>query len=187
MKTSRHSFFSILLALFFLCTLKSGTAFSQGGEAYSFCPTFTALLESGKTGFGSIKGLDTTRVITGSAKTFYISTTRFSDSIVGYINDVPSYPEFECIIARDSRISNQLISIYDHHKMVIMDCLSDEWTITEQDSTNNFYLQGTQFKKLVGIKKWEDKKMKFHLYMYSSMIEKSRIIELKIEGVGPKN
>jgi len=187
MKTSRPSFQSILVVLFFLCTLRPGIAFSQGGGTDSYCHIFKALLESGKNGFASIKGAETTRVITGSEKTYFISTTRFNDSIVGYINNVPSYPEFECVIARDSRISNKLISIYDQHKMAIMDCLSDEWSITEQDSTNNFYLQGTQFKKLLGIKKWEDKKMKFHLYMYSSMIEKSRIIELKIEGIGSKN
>ena len=187
MKQSESLFQKTLFVSFIFFTIGTGHAFSQDGSTDSFCQTFKELIESGSNGFESIKGAETTRVITGSPKKFFISTTSFNDSIVGYINDVSSYPEYECIIAKDTRISNKLTANYTRHKSEILDCFSEGWTITEQDSTNNFYLKGTKFKKLVGIQKTEGKKMKFHLYMYSSMIEKNRIIELKIEGIGKQN
>ena len=170
---------------FFTIGVRHG--FSQNGDANSFCQNFKTLIESARNGFESVKGADTTRIITGSSKKFFISTINFNDSITGYVNDVPSYPEYECILARDIRISDRLTGNYDNYKSAMLDCFLDGWTIIEQDSTNNFYLKGTKFKKMVAIEKTEGKKIKYHLYMYSSMIEKKRIVEVKIEGIGKQN
>ena len=155
---------------FFTIGVRHG--FSQNGDASSFCQTFKTLIESARNGFESIKGADTSKVITGSSKKFFISTINFNDSITGYVNDVPSYPEYECILARDIRISDKLTGNYDKYKSAMLDCFSDGWTIIELDSTNNFYLNGTKFRKMVAIEKTEGKKIKFHLYMYSSMNRK---------------
>ena len=170
---------------FFTIGVRHG--FSQNGDASSFCQNFKTLVESARSGFESIKGADTIRVITGSPKKFFISNINFNDSIIGYVNDVTSYPEYECVLAKDVSISDQLTGSYDRYKLALLDCFLDGWTIIEQDSTNNFYLKGTKFKKMVAIEKTEGKKIKFHLYMYSNMIEKKRIVEVKIEGIGKQN
>ena len=177
----------VLISFFLVFVLIAGEINSNtiiGGQKTSFCQTLLSLIESGREGFDEAKGEEVTRIITGSRKKYYVSKIGFNDSLQGYINDFASYPEYECILATDTRISETLASAYQNYKSNIMDCLSGEWTITEYDSTNNFYLKGTKFKKLVGIENAEGIKMKLHLYLYSSMIEKKRVVELKIEGTG---
>jgi len=151
-----------------------------------FCSKLKIMLEAAKEGFEPIKGEGVERMITGNMKRFYKSNTKFLNEFDCYVNDVSSYPECECILATDSRITESLMKSYDHYKSEIEKCLGEEWVITEQDSSNNFYLKGTKYKKLVIRENITGKKVKFHLYIYSSMIEKSRVIELKIEGIGKK-
>jgi len=150
-----------------------------------FCTQLNKMLDAAKEGFEPVKGAATTRVITGKEKNFFISNVKFVNGRECYINDVQSYPECECILETDTRITEKLSGSYDAYKKQIKECLGDEWVITEKDSTNDFYLKDTKYKKLV-VKNKTERKLKFHLYIYSSMIEKKRVVELKFEGVGKK-
>ena len=151
-----------------------------------FCNTLQALLGAASAGFESIKGTATERMITGNKKSFFISKVSFGNGSDCYINTSEAYPECECILASDSRITPELIAEYNSYKGAVEACLPTGWRITEQDSTNNAYLKGRKYKKLVVREDITGKKVKFHLYMYSSMIEKKRVVELKIEGIGKK-
>lgn len=151
-----------------------------------FCTQLKTMLNAAKEGFVPIKGEATTRMITGHEKKFYVANLKFVNDQTCYINDVPSYPECECILQTDTRITESLTEAYESYKKQINDCLGDEWVIMEQDSSNNYYLKGTKYKKLVVRENITGKKVKFHLYMYSSMIEKKRVVELKFEGLGKK-
>lgn len=151
-----------------------------------FCTQLKTMLEAAKEGFIPIKGEATTRVITGHEENFYIANIKFVEGKTCYINDVAAYPECECILATDTRITEKLSASYESYKKKIQDCLGDEWIIMEKDSTNDFYLKGTKFKKLAVRENKTGKKVKFQLYIYSSMIEKKRIVELKFEGIGKK-
>jgi len=154
--------------------------------AEDFCTQLNKMLAAAKEGFKPIKGEATTRIITGHKKDFHFATMQFVDEHSCYINVVTSYPECECLLETDTRITEKLISSYESYKKQIKDCLGDEWVIMEQDSSNNFYLKGTKYKKLVVRENITGKKVKFHLYMYSSMLEKKRVVELKFEGIGKK-
>ena len=151
-----------------------------------FCTQLKTMLAAAKEGFDSVKGEATTRMITGHVKNFNKTTLKFVEGHECYINDVPSYPECECILETDTRISEKLSAAYESYKRQIKECLGDEWVISEQDSSNNFYLKGTKYKKLVVRENITGKKVQFHLYIYSSMIEKKRVVELKFEGIGKK-
>ncbi|HIA35824.1 MAG TPA: hypothetical protein EYM84_05435 [Flavobacteriales bacterium] len=151
-----------------------------------FCNSLKTLLEAAKEGFDTIKGPSIERIITGHKKNYYLSNIKFVDEHECYINDVASYPECECILATDTRISDELTSSYNNYKSEIENCLGEEWTIIEQDSSNNYYLKGTKYRKLVVRENITGKKVKFHLFIYSSMIEKKRVVELKVEGIGKK-
>ena len=151
-----------------------------------FCNTLQSLLTAASSGFDSIKGVSTERMITGNKKPFFISKVNFDNGSECYINASEAYPECECILASDARITPELISQYNNYKKVVEACLPTGWRISEQDSTNSPYLKGRKYKKLVVREDVTGKKVKFHLYMYSSMIEKKRIVELKIEGIGKK-
>jgi len=170
-----------LLLLFLVAGFKPAVKAPQAEE--NFCELLKNLLEAADSGFASAKGEPTERIITGITRKFYISKIKFNDEHECYINDVDAYPECECILATDSRITEKLIADYESFKNQIKECLPSGWKIAEQDSTNNFYLKGTEYRKLVLRENVEGKKVKFHLYMYSSMIEKKRIVELKIEGL----
>lgn len=149
-----------------------------------FCTQLKTMLDAAKEGFIPIKGEATTRMITGQEKKFFAANIKFVDDHDCYINDVASYPECECLLATDSRITEQLSASYESYKTQIQDCLGDEWVVMEKDSTNDFYLKGTKFKKLAVRENKTGKKVKFQLYIYSSMIEKKRVVELKFEGLG---
>ncbi|MBL4658423.1 MAG: hypothetical protein JKX73_10515 [Flavobacteriales bacterium] len=151
-----------------------------------FCTQLKTMLDAAKDGFAPIKGEATTRMITGHEKKFYVANLKFVDNQTCYINDVASYPECECILETDTRITESLSAAYNSYKKQISDCLGEEWVIMEQDSSNNYYLKGTKYKKLVVRENISGKKVKFHLYIYSSMIEKKRVVELKFEGIGKK-
>lgn len=151
-----------------------------------FCTTLQALLKSAASGFDSIKGAETERMITGNLKPFFVSKINFGNGAECFINTSEAYPECECIVATDTRITPELIAAYDQYKEVVESCLASGWRITEQDSTNSNYLKGRKYKKLVVRQDITGKKVKFHLYLYNSMIEKQRVIEIKIEGIGKK-
>ena len=151
-----------------------------------FCSKLKTMLAAAKDGFGSIKGEPTTRMITGHEKKYYMSTLKFVDGHECYINDVTSYPECECLVETDTRITEKLSSAYESYKTQIQDCLGDEWVVVEKDATNDYYLEGTKYKKLDIRENITGKKIKFHLYLYSNMIEKKRVVELKFEGIGKK-
>ena len=144
------------------------------------------MLAAAKEGFSPIKGEPTIRMITGHKKKYYMSTLKFIDGHECYINDVTSYPECECLLETNTRITEKLSNAYELYKIHIQDCLGDEWVIVEKDSTNDFYLKGTKYKKLAVRENRTGKKVKFHLYIYSNMIEKKRVVELKFEGIGEK-
>ncbi len=152
-----------------------------------FCNTLQSLLTAASSGFDSIKGASMERMITGNKKPFFISKLNFGNGNECYINASEAYPECECILASDTRITPELISQYNNYKKAVEACLPTGWRISEQDSTNSSYLKGRKYKKLVVREDITGKKVKFHLYMYSSMIEKKRIVELKIEGIGKKH
>ncbi|MFH1320185.1 MAG: hypothetical protein ABII90_05960 [Bacteroidota bacterium] len=152
----------------------------------NFCDKLKNLLESSRQGFSSVKGEAVERMITGNKKKFFISKVRFTGEHECYLNDSEAYPECECILATDRTITEQLTRQYEDFTNVIISCLPTGYTMTEQDSTNNFYLKGTKFKKYVVQEQEGEQKVRFHLYMYSSMIEKKRVVELKIEGIGKK-
>lgn len=151
-----------------------------------FCTQLKSMLEAAKQGFIPIKGVATIRIITAQERKFYIADLKFVDDHDCYINDVKSYPECECLLTTDTRITESLSASYESYKNKIKECLGEEWVISEKDSTNDYYLKGTRFKKLVVRENVTGKKVKFHLYLYSSMIEKKRVVELKFEGIGKK-
>lgn len=144
------------------------------------------MIEAAREGFAPVKGTAVERMIAGNKKKIYLSNVKFVDDYECYINDVSSYPECECILATDSRITEALTASYNQYKSEIEQCLGEEWTITEQDSSNNYYLKGKPYRKMVVSENITGKKVKFHLYIYSNMIEKKRVVELKIEGIGKK-
>ena len=115
-----------------------------------------------------------------------MSTLKFVDGHECYINDVTSYPECECLLETDTRITETLSNAYESYTTQIQDCLGDEWVVVEKDATNDYYLEGTKYKKLDIRENITGKKVKFHLYLYSNMIEKKRVVELKFEGIGKK-
>ena len=151
-----------------------------------FCTQLKNMLDAAKEGFEPVLGDPTIRIITGQKKNFFIAKIKFVDGHDCYINDVKSYPECECILATDTRISEKLSASYESYKSQIKSCLGEEWVIEEKDSSNDFYLKGTKYRKLVIRENITGKKVKFHLYIYSSMLEKKRLVELKFEGLGKK-
>ena len=177
------------LAIAILTTLSLTSFVKQESttvDTETFCNTLQSLLRAASTGFDSIKGESTERMITGNKKSFFISKVNFGDSAECYINTSEAYPECVCIITTDSRITPELIAQYENYKAAIKACIPTGWVITEQDSSNSSYLKGRKYKKLKVRQDITGKKIKFHLYMYSSMIEKKRVVELKIEGIGKK-
>ena len=175
--------------LLFICILSLtffGFKSPEPPPGDSFCIQLKEMLAAAKDGFKPIIGEATTKMITGKETKLYKSTLKFVDDEECYINDVKSYPECQCLLASDSRITESLTSTYESYKKQIKECLGDEWVIMEKDSTNDYYLKGTRFKKLVVRENITGKKVKFHLYIYSSMIEKKRVVELKFEGIGKK-
>jgi len=175
-----------LLAASFLSIFLFSFQSPEPPQSDDFCTQLKTMLSAAREGFVPIKGEATTRMITGHEKKFYFANMKFVEDHSCYINDVKSYPECECILETDTRITEQLSGHYESYKNKIKECLSDGWVIMEQDSSNNYYLKGTKYKKLVAREDTTGKKVKFHLYIYSSMIEKKRVIELKFEGIGKK-
>ena len=169
----------------FLCLSSPFVGYGQNSSG-KFCNELNTILESAKTGFNSTKGEKTERIISGNPKTFFVNTI-FLDSAECYINDVAEYPELTCILASNNRIDEKLTSRYKKLRESIKNCLTIDWVFSDQDSTNNFFLEGTKYRKLVGVKKVDEKKLKIELFMYSSMIEKMRVVELKIEGIATKD
>ena len=174
-------FFPAATALLII-TFSRGTTVTPPVD--DFCTKLKSMLESAHNGFNSIKGAPIERMITGSRKNFFVSKTKFVEAKDCYVSDVSAYPECECILSADSRITPKLTAEYQRYKKLIEECLPKGWVLAEQDSSNNEYLKDTPFKKLTAREEVSGKKVKFHLYMYSSMIEKSRVVELKIEGIG---
>ena len=173
---------SFLISTFFYCTPLLYVANGQVSSD-TFCAELKNMMESAKTGFNSTKGNKVEKTVTGNKKTFYKNKQTLIDSSDCFINDVVEYPECRCILASDKRINESLISQYNKYRNDIKSCLLDNWVFSDKDSTNSFFLEGTKFKKLVGVKKVEEQKLKLELFMYSSMIEKMRVVELKIEGI----
>jgi len=176
----------LLLALLLVFTTSFRSINSTPPDE-GFCQFLKTMLESAHDGFSSVKGEATERMITGTAKKFYISKVKPVSNRECYINDADSYPECECILTTDTKITEKLSADYESFKNQIKECLPTGWIFAEQDSSNNFYLKGTKYKKLVAREDVEGKKVAFHLYIYSSMIEKKRVVELKIEGIGKKD
>ena len=78
-----------------------------------FCTQLKTMLDAAKEGFAPIKGEATTRIITAHEKKFYIANLKFVDNQTCYINDVSSYPECECILQTDTRITESLSEAYE--------------------------------------------------------------------------
>jgi len=175
-----------LLVPFVITMMSLGFRSPEPPPAEDFCTRLKTMLEAAKDGFSPVKGEATTRMITGHEKKYFKATLKFVDGHECYINDVSSYPECECLLETDTRITEKLSNSYESYKKQIQECLGHEWVIVEKDSTNDYYLKGTKYKKLVAHENITGKKVKFHLYIYSSMIEKKRVVELKFEGLGKK-
>ena len=170
----------------FLCLSSSFVGYGQNNSG-KFCNELNTILESAKSGFNSTKGEKTERIISGNPKTFFVNSISLDSANECYINDVVEYPELTCILASNNRIDEELSNKYNKIRASIKNCLSIDWVFSDQDSTNNFFLEGTKYRKLVGVKKVDEKKLKIELFMYSSMIEKVRVVELKIEGIATKD
>ncbi|MBI2967829.1 MAG: hypothetical protein HYY40_08455 [Bacteroidetes bacterium] len=154
----------------------------------NFCNKLKILVESSRDGFYTVKGDSVTKIVTGAKKKFYLSKIKLHPKNECYINDNEKYPECNCILASDFSITPALKKEFQNYKSAIVSCFPEsDWIITQKDSSNDFYLKGTDFKRLILVSRNAEKKVKFSLYMYSSMIEKKRIVEVLIEGRGKTN
>ena len=173
--------FATILSAFAFISL----AFAQD----DLCVNLKKILAAGNTQFTELRGEATTKTISGVARPFFVSTAHIGKD-KGYVNDSQEYPAYEEIIAasfvKGEVPEDKLVQEFEGWKEKIKACFAGntEWKLIEKDKTNDLYLEGTNFRKLVGYEARKGPKVKFELYMYNNRVEGHWCIELNIEGVG---
>ncbi len=151
-----------ILSSFILFTI----AFAQD----DLCVNLKKILAAGNTQFTELRGEATSKTISGVQRPFYVSTTHVGKD-KGYVNDSPEYPAYTEIIATSTVKGDvpegKLVQEFEALKEKIKACFAEnlEWKLAEKDKTNDLYLEGTNFRKLVGYEAKKGPKVKFELYM----------------------
>lgn len=151
----------------------------------NFCDNLKKILESGREQFSSLKGQETKRQISGVDRPFYFSTLELDKNHKGYIGESEQYPEFE-IVMSDLRFKDKhLEADFDTLVTLIKSCLDpNQWVIQMKDASNDIYLEGTDYKKLVCRENKSGMKVKFELFLYNNRVRGYWVVEFHFDGVG---
>lgn len=151
----------------------------------NFCDNFKKILEAGRDQFNSIKGASTSRQISGVDRPFFFSTVDLDKNHKGYIGESEQYPEFEVVMS-DLRFKDKhLESDFDTLVGLVKSCLDpNQWVIQMKDASNDIYLEGTDYKKLVCRENKSGMKIKFELFMYNNRVRGYWVVEFHMDGIG---
>jgi hypothetical protein len=150
-----------------------------------FCDNFKKILDAGKDQFTALKGQQTSKLISGVDRPYFFSTIELDKKHKGYIGESEQYPEFELVLSDNRFQSPEMKHDFDTLVTLVKSCLSpDEWIITQKDASNDIYLEGTDYKKLVCRENKSGMKRKFELFMYNNRVKGYWIVEFHIDGIG---
>ena len=135
-------------------------------------------MDLGRDQFNSIKGASTSRQISGVDRPFFFSSVDLDKNHKGYIGESEQYPEFEVVMS-DLRFKDKhLESDFDTLVGLVKSCLDpNQWVIQMKDASNDIYLEGTDYKKLVCRENKSGMKMKFELFMYNNRVRGYWVVE----------
>lgn len=151
----------------------------------NFCENFKKIIDGGREQFNVLKGPKTTRQISGVNKSFFQSTIDLDKNHKAYIGESEQYPEFDLVLSDLRFKDKQMEQNFDTLVGLVKSCLDPaKWIIQLKDASNDVYLEGTDFKKLVCRENKAGMKMKFELFLYNNRVLGYWVVELHMDGIG---
>ncbi len=153
----------------------------------NFCENLKKIIDAARKSFDSLRGEETTRVISGKERPFNVSTVSLEGAEC-YINaseDAGYYPECECFIGKNNFAPGPLSKKYEEVKAAVQECVGDNFTFTEKDKTNDIYLEDTEFKKFLAIEKKDGagKRLKFYVFLNNNRVLGHWTVEFHFDGI----
>ncbi len=150
-----------------------------------FCANFNKIIDSGKDQFTVLKGEKTTRSISGVDRVFHLSTVDLDKNHKGYIGESEQYPEYELVMSDNRFHTPEMQKDFDTLVGLVKSCLDPNlWVLQLKDASNDIYLEGTDFKKLVCRENKAGMKVKFELFMYNNRVRGYWVVEFHFDGIG---